>query len=85
MCCECSLLTAPLHSLLSPLDYCVIVELVYCWYGVWVLRREKSSTGLDNTTIGHMVNSDTNMKYVIVHNISFILLFIVRSADSPYA
>ena len=24
-----------------------------------------------------MVNSDTNVKYVIVHNISFILLFVV--------
>lgn len=73
------MLTLPLQRVLTAVDYCVLVELAYCWYALWRLRKKTEvSVGLGtNDRIGHMVNSDTNVKYTIVHNISFILLFVV--------
>lgn len=77
-----SLLALPLQRVLTAVDYCTLAELGYCWYALWRLRRKQEApAGLGTgDRIGHMVNSDTNVKYTIVHNISFILLFAVAFA-----
>ena len=43
--------------------------------GVELAPEERS-----RSMIRHMVNSDTNAKYIIVHNISFITLLMVGEA-----
>ena len=72
-------MTLPLQRVLTAVDYCALAELAYCWYALWRLRKKSEvPAGLGTSDrIGHMVNSDTNVKYTIVHNISFILLFAV--------
>ena len=56
------------------------VELAYLAFhrssrGVELAPEERS-----RSMIRHMVNSDTNAKYTIVHNISFITLLMVGEA-----
>ncbi|KAK8812739.1 hypothetical protein WA538_004596 [Blastocystis sp. DL] len=67
-------LAGELPQWITPAVGCVAVELAY-------LAFHRSSRGVELTPeersrsmIRHMVNSDTNAKYTIVHNISFITL-----------
>lgn len=69
------MLSSGVLHVLSPVTCCVSVELLYFAHHFY--RERHRSTSSQHGTVGHMVNSDTNVKYVIVHNISFILLFVV--------
>ena len=52
-----------------------MIELIYLIFNTFWLGSLQLSD--NSSSIGHMVNSDTNVKYTIVHNITFILLVCV--------
>lgn len=68
-------ISTDLFSLLSPVTCCASVELLYFAYHFY--REKHKPVAMKASSIGHMINSDTNVKYMIVHNISFVLLFLV--------
>ena len=71
------LLAGEVPRLLTPVVCCVAVELVYLAFHRFGDGVESATEDGSRSMIRHMVNSDTNAKYAIVHNISFITLLAV--------
>ena len=67
--------------LLTPVVCCVAVELVYLLFHRLGEGVESATEDRSRSMIRHMVNSDTNAKYAIVHNISFITLLAVGESE----
>lgn len=66
------LLSTGLAQFISPIGCLCTIEVAYLLYHRYMKIR--SSSDVEASPINHMVNSDTNAKYTIVHNISFFTL-----------
>lgn len=70
---ECRLLlSVGIVQFISPIGSLCMIEVAYLLYHRYMKIR--SSSDVEASPISHMVNSDTNAKYAIVHNISFFTL-----------
>lgn len=56
----------------TPTIYCITVIAAFIWFEK---NMTVQTTSQDHSSINHMIDSNTNIKYVIVHNIGFIILF----------